>query len=240
METPKHDRELLKHDVLRMLRHAFGDRTPQLFEMANMMVESFDELHAGSDFIRPDGKNIYSLRYTVRMTLEGDHKVRGENVREARQNLLTILTQELSLRDLVAQSVVMPICPIRDIDIKEPELLHGIEPYYYYIPYMYTPKENAMRLALDEVLEQIADIINDDRPLTAAQKEKILSGINDVKQKYPKRDGHGLDLNNDAVEFLKDFIRKNPEKMQELLKEWEDDDRNWEFPKFVRGVLGEE
>jgi hypothetical protein len=239
METPKHDKELLKQDVLRVLRQAFGDRTPQLAEMADMMVSSFDELHCSPGFILPAGKNVYSLRYTVRMTLEGDHKVRGENVREARQNLLTTLTQELSLRELVAQSIVMPICPIEDIDIKEPELLHGVEPYFYYVPYAYMPKENAVRLAYDQLLEHLTDIVHKSEPMTEAEKRQLLDDIAQVKAQSNEEPGLSVDLDADALSFLKETIHKNPDKVRELLKQWEDDDFNRDFPDFVREALQE-
>lgn len=239
METPKHDKELLKHDVLRVLRQAFGDRTPQLGEMADMMVSSFVELHCSPGFMLPAGKNVYSLRYTVRMTLEGDHKVRGENVREARQNLLTILTQELSLRDLVAQSVVMPICPIGDIDIKEPELLHGVEPYFYHVPYAYMPKENAVRLAYDQLLERLTDIIHKSEPMTETEKHQLLDDITSIKAQSNEAPMSGVDLDEDALSFLRNTIRKNPDKVRELLKQWEDDDFNRDFPEFVKETLQE-
>lgn len=235
------DEEMLKEDLLKVLRRVFDDRTPHLNDLADLLVDEIDEEVRDRGHMMPAGKNVYSLRYTVRMTLEGDARVRGENVREAQQNLLQQLTQELSIRDLVAQSVVNPICPVADIDIKDPEILHGVEPHVLSVPYIYMPKHSARWLAYDSLLETLSDIIDEGQGISDKQKAVLIADIEKVKEQEEKRHlGSGIDLNDRAVEFLKDVIRKNPEKMQALLEKYEDDDHNQDIPDFIRETLKEE
>lgn len=233
MQGSKADMALLKQDLLKVLRRAFRDDSPQLEELAELMLPEPGQIATGPDFIMPEGQNVYAFCYHVRLKLHGDKLIRGRNVREATNNLRQELTQNISLRDLVAECQVESINPVGSIEIDEPELVHGIEPCSWFQPHAYMPRETRLMLGMDQFLDQLHAAIDSPNGISEQKAEAIINTLRELNKDSRDKKGAGPDLDMVTMNRLREVIRENPAMVRELLQEWEDKDP----PAFIQDTL---
>lgn len=219
VEREKFDVDLLKGDLKTVLRRAFSLENEVLDSFVEFIIPNAQEWLEG--FPLPEGKNVYSFLYTVNLKLEGSRKVRGLNVREAKQNLLRELTQELSIKDLLSNSTVIPYCPFDDIEIKEPLLLHGIEPTECYLPYAYMPRDAELLLEMERAYEMVYNLHETVAAFGKEEKAELIAQVEKIrkiaKRNWAKRED--LDIDQTTIEHLKTTVKREPEKTRQLLKQ---------------------
>jgi hypothetical protein len=214
------DEDLIKHDLKTVLMRSLSMDNDTLDAFVDFMLPDVMQLVEG--YPLPKGKNVYSFRYSINMRLEGDRRVRGVNVREAKENLLRELTQETSIKDLVSSSLVMPFCPMEDIEIKDPELLHGTEPEVFHVPYAYMPRDAELRLEMEKTYDMLSELEEAITPFGPKEKAELIAQVERIREisarNWDKEKNGALDLGLSTIDQLKAAVKRDPDKAKALHK----------------------